>query len=143
MINPFPHIFATLKASTYFATTLSGFEDDGGNFKVFPDNEAPTDETQFITVEFQPNEEDRNTLWNNVQAIFHCYGKETDRDALYAHAKAIRDVFRNAASFTAVGSADALGFALLGPAVTSTGHDPVTDNIVVSVALTFGFLENT
>jgi hypothetical protein len=137
MIDLFPSIRATLKADSYFA----GFTDSKSNFKVFRDDEAPTDETPFITVEQAPVDEDRNTLWSNPQAIIHITGKDTDWHTLFLHARTIRDIFRNAPSFAAVGSDPIIQFELIGPSIISNGRDPVTDNVTISLGLTFGILD--
>ncbi len=143
MISLYPHVRATLKAHAYFATTLGGFTDSQGNFKVFMEDDAPTAETIFITIEQPTVEESRNTSWSSQQAIFHVTGKDTDLETLWSIARKIRDIFRSAPYFTAIGTADPVPFMLTGPSITGSDTDPVTENRIVSVTLTFGVQDDS
>lgn len=214
MIDLFPHVRATLKASTFFASTLSGFLDSSSRFKVFIDGEAPTAETPFITVNIEPGEMNGLNDWSQPFVTFSVHGPDTARPKLWRISREIPAVFRALSAFAAVqqtftanattdvltaaqhglrdgdivtvsssttlpgglaaatdyyvrdggidtlklsttegGSAiditsagsgthkiiqNAVPFELLGPAIFDQGQDPVTENVVVSVALRFG-----
>lgn len=139
MIDLFPHVYATLKASSYFVTTLGGFLDEGGNFKVYKRNEAPNADTPYITVEIQPGGEDQNSAWVRPFVLFNVWGKETEWDDLYAIALEIKNIFQAANAFAAVAGGTPVQYQTVGPAEFDEGEDPVVDRVVVSVSLRFAF----
>lgn len=102
MIDLYPHVRATLKASTFFSTTLSGFLDASSRFKVFIDGEAPTDETPFITVNIEPGDMHRLNDWSQPFVTFSVHGLDTDRPMLWAIAREIRTIFKDLSAFVSV-----------------------------------------
>lgn len=133
MIDIFPHIFATLRADTYFATTLGGFLDSRGNAKIFKGDEAFTTDLPSVTVDLTPGPQGQNTGWANVQAVFTVHGTDDAWEQLYEIAERIRTVFVSANAF-----AGGLEYQVTGDAEWSEGRDPVTETVTVSVALQFG-----
>ena len=137
-----PSLRGALKQSSYFQTTLGGFADSENRFKVFRHGEAPSIESQYVTIEMQPVRRDRRTGWNLFTAIFHVTGSDTDRFALKTIAHAISDIFEATDTLPEVVGEEveypALKYELIGDAVFDDGTNPVTDEITESVALTFG-----
>lgn len=134
MIDIVPHIRATLIANAPFST----LKDSQDRYKISSHNESPTNETIFVTIEQVESSEDQNTAWANVDVILHFFGKDTDWATLFGYVRSARDIFRSAASFSPVGSNSAISFVLLGPSIVGRGQDPVTNNVTVSLKLTFG-----
>jgi hypothetical protein len=93
ILDLFPHLRATLRASSYFATDLGGFEDSEGRFKVFDDNEAPGTEPEYVTVEQQIADVNPLTDWTDPVVTFHNWGLDTRWHALWELAYHERDVF--------------------------------------------------
>lgn len=102
MIDVFPHARATLKASTFFSTTLSGFLDSSSRFKVYIDGEAPTDETEFITVNIEPGDMHRLNDWSQPFVTFTVHGPDTARPRLWRIAREIPAIFRALSAFATV-----------------------------------------
>ncbi len=139
MIDLFSHLFNTLKASNYFQTDLSGFQDPNGNFKVFLEGEAlGYDQTPFVTIKILPTDQAQATDWSTPQVIFTVYGKETERTQLVAITNQIRTIFKELEAFASVSGAARVGYQLVGPAVFTEDRDPVTELINRSVGLSFG-----
>jgi hypothetical protein len=141
VIDLFPSLYGTLKASTYFSTTLSGFEDGSGRFKVFKRNESPDGATPFVMVEIEPGGQHRLSEWASPFVTFTVYGADTQWPLLYEIAENIRDVFKNLSAFAAVGEDDPIQYELIGNALFGEGENPVTEQVTVSVALRFGIVE--
>ena len=138
MLDLFPLVRATLKAHAYFATTLGGFKDSDGNFKVFKLNESPSAETIFITVEIRWGGKHRLTGWMTPTVLSTVYGKPTDWAALYAIAGKIDEII-GGTTVTAVVNGQKVRYEAVGDAVYDEGEDPVTGNVTVSVAQQLGF----
>lgn len=136
MIHLFPSARATLKADPYFLN----YQDSEGRFRVFDENEAPGTETNFITIEQAPADQDQLSGWATTSLTFNVIGKDTEKPTLWEIADKIRDIFQAAEIFAAVGTADAIEYQVLGDAVFDVGTNPVTENVYVSVALTFGIV---
>lgn len=138
MRDIFSHIYATLKADAYFATTLSGFTDSSGRFKLFRDGEGPTLETPFIEVEIQDGPEDQRTTWATPTAVFSVIGKDTEWGTLNTIADNIKSILQQRNCFVALGLADPVQYQIVGAAVFGRGVNPVTENVYRSVGLSFG-----
>lgn len=141
MIDLSPHVRATLKADSYFATTLSGFTDASDRFKVFKEGEAPTLESPFITVDQQPGDQNQLTEWSTPSVIFSVHGDDTNWATLWTIARKIRDVFMEKECFASVDEADPVRYQLMGSAIFDHGRNPVTEKVLVSIALSFGITE--
>jgi hypothetical protein len=139
MVDLFPPVYATLKANSYFTDDWEGFLDNGGRFKVYKRNEAPSADSPYITVEIQPGGQDQRNGWVTPFVTFHVWGKDTEWEDLYAIAEEVRDIFESANAFEPVGSDEAIDYQTIGQAEFDEGEDPVTRQVVVSVALRFGF----
>ena len=120
-------------------TTLSGFKDSKDRFKVFREDEAPTKDAPFITIELSPGGRDQRTGWANVQAIFAVHGADTQWATLYQIADKVREVFEGA-NCTAAVAGTKLHYQTVGRALFSEGRNPVTEHVNVSVGLTFGIV---
>lgn len=140
MLDVFPYLRATLQADSYFVTTLSGFKDAQNRFKVYKGDEAPTAENPFITVELAPGGESQRTGWATVVASFHATGTDKDWSLLYQIADKIADIFQATQATASVGGT-AVKYQTVGEAVYGEGRNPVTEQVVVSVALTFGIVD--
>ncbi len=138
MVDLSPHVYATLKATPYFAVGRSGFLDASGRFKVFRADESPTDETPFVTVEMRPGDESQITGWIKPYAAIAVYGKDTDWDDLFEIADTIRGIFHSSTAFAPVAAAPALLYQMIGSSDFEQGRDPVSENVTVAVALRFG-----
>lgn len=102
MIDLFPHARATLKAHSYFLTTLNGFVDSASRFKCFIEGEAPSLEAPFITVEMQPGGEDQRNGWADPFVQFNVHGPDTMRPFLWALARMIDSIFQATLIFAEV-----------------------------------------
>lgn len=142
MIDLYPHVRASLKLSNYFSEELDGFRDSEGRFKVFDDNEAPSTQSPFVTVEQEAARQSQNTDWADPVLIFHVTGKPSEKASLWAIAEAIRDYFLEVDVFAPITGdeeeEDEVQFQVTGEAEFSKGFNPVTEQSVVSVALRFG-----
>jgi len=138
VIDIFSHIYATLKADTYFATTLSGFADASGRFKLFRDGEGPTLETPFIEVEIQDGPENQNNKWATPTAIFSVVGDDTEWDTLNTIADNIKTILQGKNCFAALGMATPVQYQIIGAAVFGRGVNPITEKVYRSVGLSFG-----
>lgn len=138
MLDLFPFVYATLKAANYFTTDLEGFLDNQGNFKVYKRNSAPNADSPFVTVEIQPGPQDQRSEMVDPFVLFNVWGQDTQWEDLYAIAGGILGVFRATNTFAVV-DATTLDYELIGKPVFDEGENPVTGQVVVSVALRFAF----
>src|SRR5687767_11368351 len=129
----FPFLRGTMQVSAYYATTLGGFTDTQGRFKVFAEDEAPTLRTPFCTIEQRPVEQEQNTEWGDVQVIFAFHGKDTEKADLWELARQTRDIFLGRNLLVSVNGSTAIQYEVLGPAIFDHGRDPVTHLVAVSV----------
>lgn len=141
MLDLFPYLRATLKDHTYFSSTLEGFEDSEGRFKVYKGDEAPTNETPFITIDIKPGGQDQRNAWAAPIVMFNVTGNDTEWSTLYVIAEKIREIFTgtNALSVLTVG-ATPIQYQTIGDVLFDEGRNPVTEQVVVSVGMAFGLI---
>lgn len=140
----FSSIFATLKASTYYDTTLSGFEDSEGRFKVWEEGLAPSSaETPYVTVEILPAPKAQATGWNVPTVMLHFWGNDTEIETLNTMRDETEDIFRASKCFAAVDGADPIEYRVMGDIVYGKpDFDPVLEQVVRSLGINFG-IEST
>lgn len=97
-----PHTRQTLKEHAFFATTLGGFADSDGNFKAFGVSMAPLLETEFITIDQTPGDQNVNSEWASPSLVFTVHGPKTSVQNLWTIARKIHSIFKAATSFALV-----------------------------------------
>ena len=138
-MNLFPSLRATLKADSYFATTISGFQDSSGRFKCFREGEAPSLEAPYITIDVRYG---GKTQWNWMKpyVMLHFNGKDTDWDTLWTLAQQTEAIFK-ASTCLNNPAGGKIQYELLGDADYDTGRDPVTEQVLVSLGQRFGIVQ--
>ena len=130
----FPKIFATLKASTYYATTLSGFEDSEERFKVFEEGMAPSSaDTPYVIVEIIDGTKMQATNWMKPLVVLHFWGTDKEIATLVTMREQTEAIFRATSCFS-----DNTEYRIMGDIEYDKGENPVLEQVTRSLGIRFG-----
>ncbi|QDT46165.1 hypothetical protein Pan258_01820 [Symmachiella dynata] len=130
----FPNIFATLKAASYFSSTLSGFTDSENRFKVFEEGMAPSSvDTPYITVEIVEGPKAQATNWEVVDVMLHFWGTDKEIGTLVTMRQNTETIFTATRCFS-----DGTEYRIMGDIRYDKGENPVLEQVTRSLGLSFG-----